>query len=209
MLLDCAAQLNMMDIKITLAGLIIILLVVFAARQASGQFVSLQPDTLQMLRYLEEPQNTFEPVRNDLVYLPNGLPLDSLISYSHSYLGTRYRYGGRTPQGFDCSGFVKHVYGKFGLELPPSSRTQALVGEPVPVESVRKGDLIFFKGRNPKSKFIGHVGIVVDVEPGSNDILFIHSATHGGLRLDWLNKEDYYRKRFVTTRRLITGSFTH
>jgi len=193
-----------MYIKKTVSGLIIVLLVVVTARQASGQYVSLQPDTLQVLRYLEQPLNTFEPVRNDMVHLPNGLPLDSLISYSHSYLGTRYRYGGRTPQGFDCSGFVKHVYGRFGLELPPSSRTQALVGEPVPLGAVRKGDLIFFKGRNQRSKYIGHVGIVVDVEPETNDILFIHSSTHGGLRLDWLNKEDYYRKRFVTTRRPFT-----
>ncbi|MCE1202742.1 MAG: C40 family peptidase [Bacteroidia bacterium] len=190
-----------MDFRFSVAVLLVLLFAVANSRSVFGQHVTLQPDTLQILRYLEEPVKTIQPVRNDVVFLPNGLPLDSLINYSRTYIGTPYRYGGRTERGFDCSGFVKHVYGKFGLELPPSSRTQALVGEHVPVESVRKGDLIFFKGRSTKSKNIGHVGIVVDVAPESKDILFIHSSTHGGLRLDWLNKEDYYRKRFVTTRR--------
>ncbi|HMM10960.1 MAG TPA: C40 family peptidase [Bacteroidales bacterium] len=192
-----------MVLRNSVAGTLILLLAIFHCRPVVGQHVSSMPDTLQILRYLEEPVGLIQPVRNDVVLLPNGLPLDSLINYSRSYIGTPYRYGGRTTNGFDCSGFVKHVYGKFGLELPPSSRTQATVGEAVPLESVRKGDLIFFKGRNSRSKYIGHVGIVVDVEPESNDILFIHSSTHGGLRLDWLNKEDYYRKRFVTTRRLV------
>ncbi|MBK9291659.1 MAG: C40 family peptidase [Bacteroidetes bacterium] len=190
-----------MEFKISVLSLIFSVLLINISLKATGQHVSLMPDTLQVLRYLEEAVKPIPPVRNDVVYLPNGLPLDSLISYSHSYLGTPYRYGGRTERGFDCSGFVRHVYGKFGLELPPSSRSQAQVGEPVPLEAVRKGDLIFFKGRNPRNKTIGHVGIVVDVDPESRDILFIHSATHGGLRLDWLNKEEYYRKRFVSTRR--------
>lgn len=190
-----------MDFKISFVVVLVVILLAVSNRQALAQFVSLQPDTLQILRYLEETEKPVQPVHNDVVYLPNGIPLDSLIRFSHTYLGTPYRHGGRTERGFDCSGFVKHVYGKFGLELPPSSRTQALVGEPVPLENVRKGDLIFFKGRNPRSKQIGHVGIVVDVEPETKDILFIHSASHGGLRLDWLNQKDYYRKRFVSTRR--------
>lgn len=198
-----------MDYRISVTSLIIVLLFVVIGRQAFGQHVSLHPDTLQVLRYLEEPLKSIQPVRNDVVYLPNGLPLDSLINYSFSYLGTPYRYGGRTARGFDCSGFVRHIYSKFGFELPPSSRAQALVGEPVTLESVRKGDLIFFKGRNPRSKSIGHVGIVVEVKAESNDILFIHSSTHGGLRLDWLNKEEYYRKRFVTTRRLVAEALTY
>lgn len=159
-----------------------------------------EPNEAGTLEYLEEiilKKSTVLPIM-----LPTGFPVDSLISYSKKYIGTPYRYGGRTEKGFDCSGFVMHVYNQFGIQLPPSSRTQVNIGSPVPIDSVQKGDLLFFKGRNLKNATIGHVAIVVDIEPETRDVLMIHSTTRGGLRLDWLFKEDYYRRRYVTSRRL-------
>lgn len=159
-----------------------------------------EPKQAGVLEYLDEI--ILRKSASPLILLPGGIPVDSLISYSKKYIGTPYRYGGRTDKGFDCSSFVMHVYNQFGIKLPPSSRTQVNVGNPVPIDSVRKGDLLFFKGRNLKSATIGHVAIVVDVEPETRDVLMIHSTTRGGLRLDWLFKEDYYRRRYVTSRRL-------
>jgi cell wall-associated NlpC family hydrolase len=144
---------------------------------------SLQPDSLGMI-------SNFRPL----------IPIDSLINYSRKFIGTPYRYGGRTEKGFDCSGFVYHVYKQFGIELPPSSRTQVHVGSPVSIDSVKKGDLLFFKGRNIKSAQIGHVAIVIDVSD-TNDVQMIHSTRHG-LKEEWLSQEEYYKKRYVTSRRL-------
>lgn len=130
--------------------------------------------------------------------------VDSIISFSKKFIGTPYRYGGRTPKGFDCSGFVGYVFKHFGIELPPSSRSQALIGEKIPRDSIQRGDLVFFKGRSSKSNNIGHVALVVAVSD-TNDIQFIHSTRHG-LRLDWLSQEPYYKKRFMASRRLRLGT---
>jgi hypothetical protein len=131
----------------------------------------------------------------------NLIPVDTLLKYSMKYLGTPYRYGGRTEKGFDCSGFVYYVYKKFGIELPQSSRTQVAVGAPVSLDSVKRGDLLFFRGRNLNSPQIGHVAIVVDVSQDSTDVQMIHS-TRQGLKLDWLRQQEYYQRRYVTSRRL-------
>ena len=130
------------------------------------------------------------------------IEIDSLIGFSKKFIGTPYRYGGRSPKGFDCSGFVGYVFKQFGVTLPPSSRTQALIGEKVARDSIQKGDLVFFKGRSSKSNSIGHVALVVAVSD-TNDIQFIHSTRHG-LRLDWLSEEPYYKKRFMASRRLVS-----
>ncbi|HQO49059.1 MAG TPA: C40 family peptidase [Bacteroidales bacterium] len=125
--------------------------------------------------------------------------IEKLVDYSLTFVGLPYRFGGTTENGFDCSGFVRHVYGKHGLSLPRSSREQVLVGSEVSLDAVQKGDLLFFKGRNAKSPRIGHVALVIEV--GENkDVKMIHSTRHG-LRADWLSEEPYYRKRYVTARR--------
>ena len=128
------------------------------------------------------------------------IPVDSLINYSKKFVGTPYRYGGRTESGFDCSGFVYYVFKNFGLILPPSSRSQVNAGEAVAIDSVRKGDLLFFKGRNIKSTQIGHVALVVAVSD-TNDVQIIHSTRHG-LKVEWLSEELYFKKRYLTSRRL-------
>ncbi len=127
--------------------------------------------------------------------------IDSLLRFSFNYLGTPYRYGGNSVKGFDCSGFVSYVYRHFGFELPHSSREQQRLGFALPIDSVQKGDLLFFKGRNLQNGATGHVSIVVDVSHDKG-IQMIHS-TKSGLRLDWLSEAPYYKKRFIAARRII------
>ena len=76
------------------------------------------------------------------------------------YLGTRYRMGGTKPSAFDCSGFVRYVFGKHGVELPRTAREQSSVGRAVAVgaDSLRVGDLLFF--RTPRGR-ASHVAIYV------------------------------------------------
>lgn len=143
-------------------------------------------------------------IQNDTVVLNafmTRMAIDSIIEYSKRFIGTPYRYGGRTEKGFDCSGFMHHVFKQYGFELPLSSRSQFTQGIPVQMDSIRKGDLIFFKGRNIKNAAIGHVALVVDVSE-KNDVQIIHSTRHG-LRIHWLSEEPYFIRRLVASRRIL------
>lgn len=82
--------------------------------------------------------------------------LKDLISYAEQFLGVPYVYGGTTPEGFDCSGLVRYVYRKFGVELPRVSQDQARAGSAVSEKDLSPGDLILSNwGEGPNS----HVAI--------------------------------------------------
>ena len=70
----------------------------------------------------------------------------SVISYAEQFIGVPYVYGGTTPNGFDCSGFVQYVYAHFGVSLPRTSEAQSTIGSAVSVSSAQPGDLIFWGG---------------------------------------------------------------
>ncbi|MES1247638.1 MAG: C40 family peptidase, partial [Actinomycetota bacterium] len=74
-----------------------------------------------------------------------------VVKYARKFVGTPYVYGGSSPRGFDCSGFVRFVYAHFGVSLPHSSYAQFTDGRRVSRRSLRPGDLVFFDG-------LGHVG---------------------------------------------------
>jgi cell wall-associated NlpC family hydrolase len=125
---------------------------------------------------------------------------DTLIQYAFSFSGKRYRRGGTTINGFDCSGYTMMVFKKFGIKLPHSSAAQSLVGIEVSRKQIRKGDLIFFRGRNSRRRGVGHVGIVIS-EKGE-PVKFIHSSTSSGVRVDLL-ESPYYKKRYIKTTRVL------
>ncbi|MEG2945981.1 MAG: C40 family peptidase, partial [Bacteroidales bacterium] len=93
---------------------------------------------------------------------------DNLISGAHKLIGTPYRIGGRSPKGFDCSGFTSYIFSRYGVKLSQSSRSQINDGRKIARSEVKKGDLIFFRGRNSASNVIGHVGIVTDSDKNGN-----------------------------------------
>jgi hypothetical protein len=114
-----------------------------------------------------------------------------------SYIGIRYKYGGSTIKGFDCSGFVKEIYSKyFSIDLPHQSSQQSMYHEftPVSLDALRTGDLIFFS-MNSKKKKINHVGIYL------SDGEFIHSSRSSGIVISSLNTS-YWRARVVSSKRL-------
>ena len=125
--------------------------------------------------------------------------VSNVIGFAKKHLSIRYRSGGTTPKGFDCSGFTRFCFSKFGINLPHSSVAQGGVGQKVDRELARPGDLIFFKGHSAAGSRIGHVGMITEVI--GNQIKFIHSAWGGGIRFDYLHA-DYYRNRFMGIRRV-------
>lgn len=127
--------------------------------------------------------------------------INRLIRFAEQHLGTPYRYGGKTPAGFDCSGFVRYCFSQTqGLLLSPSATTYHKHGIKVHPQAARPGDVICFTGSNSRNRSIGHVGIITEVTP--TDIYFIHSAVHGGIRYDVL-KSQYYKTRFLQIRRIL------
>lgn len=120
-----------------------------------------------------------------------------LIRTAKKYLGVRYRYGGCTKKGMDCSGFVKTVYKKHGKNLPRTSRNQAKIGKHVKKNGLQMGDLVFFRGTSRRSGGITHVGIYL----GKGN--FIHASSGAKkVTISKLNKT-YYKKHYAGARRLI------
>jgi cell wall-associated NlpC family hydrolase len=125
--------------------------------------------------------------------------IDSMIVFAKEFIGLPYRYKGYDKSGFDCSGYIHYVYNKFGIEVPRSSVGLASIGKKIELSDVKKGDLLFFQGRNIKNKNIGHVSMVIDVDDKS--VTMIHS-TRRGIIIDRLNEINYYKTRFITARHL-------
>lgn len=118
-----------------------------------------------------------------------------LVEYGMKFLGTPYRYGGKTPKGFDCAGYARYLYLHFGHTLPPYSGGQYGVGRRInDTRQLRVGDLVFFSGRKA-TRSVGHTGIVVDAD-GSGGFRFIHSAVNGGVIISH-SSEPYYKERYI------------
>lgn len=130
-----------------------------------------------------------------------GVNTDSLLSFARSYLGTPYRLAGKTSKGFDCSGFVHHVYKKFDVLVPYSCPAiSSVCNQKIKKTELQKGDLLFFKGSNINSKAIGHIAIVYSVEEG--EIKMIHSCRRGVI-LETLNGSAYYKARYLFAKRIL------
>ena len=120
--------------------------------------------------------------------------LDHLFSAIDESLGTRYRYGGASPDGFDCSGLVLYLYQKnFRMILPRTASELAAFGTIVPKNSLLPGDLVFFSN---EGRIIDHVGIFVGQER------FVH-ASRNGVKFSRLY-EPYYDSHYAFAARLIT-----
>ena len=117
---------------------------------------------------------------------------NKVISTGQKYVGTPYRYGGTTPKGFDCSGFVGYTFKKAtGKTLPRTSASLYKQGIKVAKSKLQKGDLVFF---NTSGKGVSHVAIYI----GSNKV--IHSVSKG-VKIDSLSSS-YWKKRYVGAKRL-------
>ena len=134
----------------------------------------------------EEPKSNAEPMgRGDA---------DELISNAMGFIGVAYRFGGTSPTGFDCSGFMQYVFRKaFAVNLPRTSAAQASVGSYVSRSELRPGDMVFFRTHGSR---ISHVGMYI-----GND-RFIH-APRTGKRIEITSlSSKYWNARYATARRV-------
>jgi len=118
----------------------------------------------------------------------------SVIKTARKYLGVPYVYGGESPKGFDCSGFTRYVFDKFGVDLPRTAQGQSSVGTKITRSDLSPGDLVFFN--TERSGSINHVGIYA----GGNQ--FIHASRTKGITITSMD-DSYYKNSLVTSRRVI------
>lgn len=121
--------------------------------------------------------------------------VQEMLGKALDLIGIRYRRGGSSPEtGFDCSGFVNHVFREgLGLYLPHNAKQISKEGEVVSRSELQPGDLVFF---NTMRRAFSHVGIYL------GDNKFVHAPRTGGaVRIEDMN-ESYWRKRFNGARRI-------
>lgn len=121
-----------------------------------------------------------------------------IVETAMENLGVKYKAGGTTKSGMDCSGLIYSTFLKYDIEMSRSSIDMAKEGREVSASKAQVGDLIFFKTGNSSS--INHVGIITDIE--DDTLFFIHSSTSKGVIISSLN-EPYYSKAFDKIKRVI------
>ncbi|MDE6534918.1 MAG: C40 family peptidase [Muribaculaceae bacterium] len=151
---------------------------------------------------LEDHGVIYAPWLLELPEYVNETLLEDMVDFARKFKGTRYRAGGKTPGGFDCSGFTGYVFKKFGMTIGASSSIQAKQGKPIDVAELRPGDLLFFS-RGSKSNRVGHVGMVTEVDSITGRARFIHATTRNGITESSYPSDPYYRARFITARRIL------
>lgn len=124
---------------------------------------------------------------------------DAIIDYAKTFDGVKYKYGGTTKKGMDCSGLVITAFQKEDIALPRTTSQLAVTGDWVDLKEVQKGDLLFFATKK-NSRKVNHVGIVTLARP--NYVEFIHSSTSRGVITSKLS-EKYWYFAFVQARRIL------
>ncbi|MGR6982203.1 NlpC/P60 family protein [Testudinibacter sp. P27/CKL/0425] len=144
------------------------------------------------------PQTVFQSqdarIRTNLPEnMGNGVTLDQfakLHDFYNNWQGVRYRLGGTTKHGVDCSAFVLNAFDRaFGMTMPRSTAEQRYVGKKISKSELEFGDLVFFRKNN-------HVGIYI----GNNQ--FIHASTSKGVTTNSLS-DSYWARNYTQSRRVI------
>lgn len=142
----------------------------------------------------------FAPVNENEASASNGFSVDELHSISSKYIGVRYSYGGTTSRGFDCSGYVRHVFKELGItSLDRTSSGMYGQGTAVKKSDLQPGDLVFF---NTSGKRVSHVGIYI----GSGK--FIHASTSKGVIKTSINDKYYWGNKYVGAKRIANFNST-
>ncbi|MBR0061100.1 MAG: C40 family peptidase [Selenomonadaceae bacterium] len=116
-----------------------------------------------------------------------------IINNAMDYIGVPYVFGGTSPYGFDCSGYVQYVFANAGISLPRTADVQYEVGTPISTTELVAGDLVFF---STYTWGASHVGIYL----GDNN--FIHASSSRGISVDSLGSS-YWSSHYIGARRIL------
>lgn len=122
-----------------------------------------------------------------------GVSAEAIIATAKQYIGVPYVWGGSTPSGFDCSGYIQYVFGKHGISLPRTSAQQYTVGVWVSKSDLRPGDLVFY---NTGGSGVSHLGIYI----GNGQ--FIHTSSSKGVMISEMSNS-YWSARYYGARRIL------
>lgn len=170
------------------------------AVQNGDTFWKISQETGLTVSQLESNNPSVNP--NDL-YVGEDLTIPtvqakSIIATAKKYWGkVHYLYGGTTPAGFDCSGFVQYVFAKDGITLPRTVHEMVLMGTPVAKNQLKEGDLVFFAGTAGSEPGVTHVGIYV-----KNGWFIEQSSKYNDVVMARLWGNPFYKEHYDCARRL-------
>lgn len=118
--------------------------------------------------------------------------ISPIITSAKKYIGVPYKFGGTTPKGFDCSGYLQYIFAQHKISLPRAADEQYKIGTAVKQAALRPGDLVFF---STYEKGASHCGLYL------GDGKFIHVSTSKGVRIDEL-KDAYWKPKYLGARRI-------
>ena len=150
---------------------------------------------------IEEPKPELVKTTDHNEKYPNNIKeekVNAAITKATAFLGVKYKSGGTTSAGFDCSGLMLTAFESINVKLPRTSAEQAEFGTGITKENAQKGDLIFFKTGG--SSNVNHVGLITEVT--ADGIKFIHASSSSGVIISSLT-EDYYAKCFEKIGRVL------
>ncbi|WP_420795110.1 C40 family peptidase [Desulforamulus hydrothermalis] len=153
---------------------------------------NLTGDALQIGQVLNLPDQpsgqAARPVTANAANVSRGMADRALavLDFAKQYIGVRYRAGGESPAGFDCSGYVRYVFKNFGIDLVHTAAGQYQAGTAIAKDELRPGDLVFF---HTGGQGINHSGIYL----GNNE--FIHASSSRGIKIDSL-LDSYWSARY-------------
>lgn len=124
---------------------------------------------------------------------------ETIVNYAKKFNGTRYKYGGTTKRGMDCSGLIYTSFTDNNISVPRTTSDLKSFGDWIDLKEVNVGDLVFFATRK-NSRKVNHVGIVTNVRTGN--VEFIHASTSRGVMISSL-AEKYWYFAFVQARRVL------
>ena len=124
---------------------------------------------------------------------------EAIAKYAKKFDGTRYKYGGTTKRGMDCSGLVYTSFKDNNVTVPRTTTDLKSYGDWVDLKEVNVGDLVFFATQK-NSRKVNHVGIVTNIRPGN--VEFIHASSSRGVIISSL-AEKYWYFAFVQARRVL------
>ncbi|VXC00866.1 conserved hypothetical protein [Flavobacterium sp. 9AF] len=145
-----------------------------------------------------EAQNNYDETTYIKVSKSENETANNIVDEALKNLGVKYKTGGTTKTGMDCSGLVFSSFGSYDITLPRTSVDMSKHGEMISTREAQPGDLIFFKTNGKNT--INHVGIIVEVLP--NEIKFIHSSTQKGVIVS-STSDAYYGKTFTQINRVL------